>query len=339
MKISSITKLFALFCLVTALPANAFAADTNPPPRLTVELRDGSRVVGQSAEKYFKFHSALLGDFKLDVKDVRSVEFVSTNSARLTTANGDMLTVAFANTDFAVKTGFGKVALAADSVRRLAVVPGFSGGNAREGLVLFWAGNGDTKNNVGTDSDTPGDLRSGTVMVANKPALVSMQQTRQFTFEAWIKPNSIPREFPVLLSKGGNQPPNAYGGYELYLNANGDNDIGFVSGRRGLSTIGANGHWVNQHLGEWIYVVFTLDDRTRSAKFYVNGQRTNDEDNNGTESDINFNVPNNLYIGSPDPASHPNRARFDGEMRNVTLFNRALTPEEIQADFQAGHPD
>ena len=40
------------------------AADPNPPPRLTVEVRDGSRVVGTSVEEKLKFHSALLGDLK-----------------------------------------------------------------------------------------------------------------------------------------------------------------------------------------------------------------------------------------------------------------------------------
>ena len=72
------------FVILAASFSSARAADTNPPPRLTVELRDGSRVVGVSAEKYFKFHSALLGEIKLDVKDLRSVECISTNQDKLT---------------------------------------------------------------------------------------------------------------------------------------------------------------------------------------------------------------------------------------------------------------
>ena len=63
------------------------------------------------------------------------------------------------------------------------------------------------------------------IVVSNSASLVSMQQTRQLTFAVWIKPSSIPHEFPVLLSKGGNQPGGAYGGYEFLLNANGDNDL------------------------------------------------------------------------------------------------------------------
>jgi len=61
--------------------------------------------------KNFKFHSALLGDLNLAVKDINSVECVSSNSAKLTTAKGDTLTVWFVNSEFGVKTGFGKVEL------------------------------------------------------------------------------------------------------------------------------------------------------------------------------------------------------------------------------------
>jgi len=327
---------FLAFTFLISLTARA--ADTYPPPRLTVELRDGSRVVGDSVAKNFEFQSALLGKIKLAVKDIRAVECVSSNSVKLSTINGDTLTVAFVDSTFTVKTSFGKVDLSFSSLRRMTVTAGRWPGQTRAGLVFFWSGTGDGKNNIGTDPDTLMDLHQpGVVKVATSADLVSMQQTRQLTIEMWIKPNSLPREFPVLLSKGGNQPGGAYGGYEIALNANGDNDIMFVSGKRGGSTVGANGRWINNHLGEWIQVAVTVDDRTKTQKFYVNGQPTNDEDNNGTETDINFDLPNNLYLGVPDPAAHPNRSRFDGEMRDVTIFNRALPAEEIHADYIAGH--
>lgn len=62
----------------TAGPAGANQADI----KLIVEMHDGSRVVGQSAEQQFRFHSELFGDLKLAVKDVREVECVSSNTAR-----------------------------------------------------------------------------------------------------------------------------------------------------------------------------------------------------------------------------------------------------------------
>lgn len=310
--------LLSLFAISSALQA----ADTNPPPRLTVELRDGSRVVGESMEKYFKFHSALLGEIKLPVKDVRSIECNTTNLAKLATVNNDSLSVTMIEAEIPLKTSFGQVELATHSIHKLTVSPGLTGGQ-RAGLVGCW----------------PMIAGSSTLTVPHSEDLVSMQQTRELTFEAWIKPNSIPREFPVILSKGGNQRSGAYGGYEFCLNANGDNDLGFLSGATSVWTMNANGQWINQHLGEWIHVAFTLDDKTKTANFYVNGKPTRDDQWNGIGSTINFDVPNALYIGMPDPASHPNRARFDGEIRNVMLFNRALSAEEILADYSTGHPD
>jgi hypothetical protein len=104
----------------SALSASS-TTDTNPPPRLTVELRDGSRVVGTSVKQSLQFNSKLLGDFKLEFKDIKSLEFVSTNSAKLATANGDSLMVSLPASSIAAKTGFGTVELAVNSIRNLTV--------------------------------------------------------------------------------------------------------------------------------------------------------------------------------------------------------------------------
>lgn len=205
-------------------------------------------------------------------------------------------------------------------------------------LVLYYPLDSGSRGQLKDFSGFKNAGRPLAIIVSNSPSLVSMQQTRQLTMAIWIKPNIILSEFPVLLSKGGNNPPGAYGGYELLLNANGDNDLLFVSGSFAITTRGANGRWINNHTGEWIHVAFTIDDQSKTAKFYVNGQPTNDEYDYGTffntDAKLNFDLPNNLYIGMPDPASNANRARFDGEMREVMLFNRALAPEEIQKIYQ-----
>ena len=179
------------------------------------------------------------------------------------------------------------------------------------------------------------DGKANSIIVSNSPSLVSMQQTRQLTFAMWIKPNSIPFEFPVLLSKGGNQPDTAYGGYEFYLNTHGDHDLSFVSGS---IVYGTQSGWINNHLGEWIHVAFTINDQTKDGQFYVNGQATGDTVSYGSSDDINFNLSNNLYIGTPDPTANANRANFDGEMRNLMLFNRALTAQEIQKIYKSTKP-
>jgi hypothetical protein len=169
-----------------------------------------------------------------------------------------------------------------------------------------------------------------------------MQQTRELTISVWIKPNSLPREFPDIVDKGGNQPPGAYGGYELTLNANGDNDLAFDSGNCFIDTQNANGSLINNHLGEWIHVAFTINDKTKVARFYVNGVDPLDEYDYGTffnsTNVVNFDVPNNLYVGRPDPAHNQNRSSFDGSMQNLMIFNRALSAAEIKNIFRSTKP-
>lgn len=90
-------------------------------PQLTVELRDGSRVVGQNVDGQMKFHSTLLGDLKLSFENIRSVEFTATNAAKLTAANGDVLFVQVTETKIPIRTSFGKVELTVDPIRRVGV--------------------------------------------------------------------------------------------------------------------------------------------------------------------------------------------------------------------------
>ena len=153
----AIAVLSVLLCQNAPLLASP-PVDTNPPPRLTVELHDGSRVVGTSVGKNFKFHSALLGDLKLEVKDISSVECVSSNSAKLTTAHGDTLTVWFVNSEFAVKTSFGKVELPVDSVRKLTVSAASEAGAHPPGLVALWSGEGDGNDSAGGNTATLTDI-------------------------------------------------------------------------------------------------------------------------------------------------------------------------------------
>ncbi|MDB6035528.1 MAG: Mo-co oxidoreductase dimerization domain protein [Verrucomicrobiales bacterium] len=171
------------------------------------------------------------------------------------------------------------------------------------------------------------------VLAPNSASLVSMQGTHELTFAAWIQPRTLPYEFPVVLSKGGNAFP---GGYEFALNANGDNDLIFTSGGCDVYSVGANGQWINQHLNQWIHLAFTVQS-TGAAQFFINGQPTGDATPIGVcNNGFNFAVNNDLYIGAPDPASHPNRSIFNGLMDELALFNRALSPSEIQALYESG---
>ncbi len=53
---------------------------------------------------------------------------------------------------------------------------------------------------------------------------------------------------------------------------------------------------------------------------------------------MNFNLPNDLYIGRPDPTADSNRSWFDGDMEQIMIYNRALSDAEIQKVFSTTMP-
>jgi beta-lactamase regulating signal transducer with metallopeptidase domain len=92
--------------------------------RLTIELRDGSRVSGKSQEDTLNFHSAAMGDLKLTWADIRSIEYPATNAdmARLTAVNGDVYEARFASSALPVETRFGKSDLPVKLIRSVKVL-------------------------------------------------------------------------------------------------------------------------------------------------------------------------------------------------------------------------
>jgi hypothetical protein len=206
-----------------------------------------------------------------------------------------------------------------------------------DGLVL-WFRNGQKTFKAKDSSPAKNDGTASTIVVPNSPSLVSMQNTRQLTLAVWIKPNSLPSEFPVVLSKGGYNTPGANGGYELTLNANGDHDVGFASGLFVAYTDGANGSLINNHLGEWIHLGIVVDATAQTIQIYVNGQPYSNIFTDGSLADVNFDVSNSLYIGVPDPVANANRSSFDGDIRQVMVYNRTLSAEEVQNLFSSTKP-
>ncbi len=257
----------------------ASAADTNPPPRLTVELRDGSCVVGTSVEKNFKFHSALLGDLKLAVTDISSVECVSSNSAKLTTANGDTLTVWFVNPEFAVKTSFGKVELPVDSVRRLTVSATSMAGTHPPGLVALWSGEGDGNDSVGGNTAMLTDISfeegkvgqafsfngvSSCIKIAASRSL-DVGAGDSFTIMAWIKPSDVQGLHPII-QWSDNNPLNLWIGIRPYENGVLRGDITDTEGN----------HFLVSHPGVLVsgifqHIAFTYDKAGGVGTLYVNG--------------------------------------------------------------------
>ena len=317
---------------------DALAADTNPPPRLTVELRDGSRVVGTSVEKNFKFHSALLGELRLDVKDIRSVECLSSNSAKLTTVNGDSLTVSFVEPEFAVKSSFGKVELAVDSVRKFSVSAGGTAGAHPPGLVALWSGEGDGNDSVGGNNATLTDISfvegkvgqafsfNGFSSSIRIPASQSLDigAGDGFTVTAWIKPSDVAGLHPII-QWSDNANLNLWIGIRPYENGVLRGDIASDEGNHFLVS-----HPEVLASGVFQHIAFTYDKASGIGTLYLNGVIVAQRQ---LGSQLVASTKGDLWISQIDkrPGNWSTNRSFAGLMDEIAFYNRALSASEIQA--------
>jgi hypothetical protein len=322
--------LFELSLILVSTQFNsAVAADRNPPPQLTVELRDGSRIIGTSVAKNFKCHSELLGDLKLPVQAISSVECVATNSAKLTLVNGDALTVTFEDSTLAVKTSFGKVELAVNSINGFEVSTATGSTVRRPGLVAMWPGDGSAADPIGGNNGTltggvsygPGKMGQAFVFSANGDAVQLGSPTnlwlQNFTIEAWIKRSSPtvittdPRFNDADLFAFG------YGGYGFGILANGNLfltqvNVGNVTVGTTITDTGWHNVAVSKNGGT---VVFFVDGVANPAPDYSPTFEFNTDLALGARGD-------NLWNG------------FYGAIDELKVYNRALSAGEINGDYQ-----
>ncbi len=333
----------AIFIALLIKPASVAAADTNPPPRLTVELRDGSRVVGDSVAKNFEFQSALLGKIKLAVKDIRSVECVASNSIKLSTVNGDTLTVSFVDSEFAVKTSFGKVDLGVDSVRKISVAITAALESYRlPGLVALWSGEGNARDGSGSNhgqlegkiSFAPGQIGQG-FSFADADADVKIPASAAldvgtgggFTLLAWINPTEISGAHPLFEWNTGDGT--TYWGVHFFLDAN-----SFSAGPGALyaNIVDSSGNWHQIHsqagavtANSFQLVALTYDKAAGDAKIYCNGVLVAQQ----FMGNFTPKTACDLYLGRR-PLTQGEMATFAGVLDEAAIYNRALSATEIQ---------
>jgi hypothetical protein len=315
--------------------------------RLTVELKDGSRVVGDSVAKNFAFKSALLGKIKLDVKDIRWVECISSNSFKLTVGNGDSLLVSFVDSTFAVKTSFGTVELQVNSMRKLSVSAGGLYTHL-PGLVAAWPADGnadtmdDAHNGILSASGVtfaPGkvgmgfrlDGINGSIQIPDSPAL----KPAKVTVEAWVwlDPSTPPNHGGEAIIFKKNTWSAFFEGYNLCKDRV-DNGNG-TSTDRFAFVISNHGNQVILHSitvaerGVWYHVAGTYDGN--KSTLWVNGVAENSA-TPGFALDYDT-TP--VYIGTSGTWA-PYLSMFSGIINQPAIFNRALSADEIREEYMAG---
>ncbi|HEX3625440.1 MAG TPA: LamG domain-containing protein [Verrucomicrobiae bacterium] len=337
-----ILRLLALALFTLGLD-HAHAADT-APSRVTVELRDGSRVVGQCLDKKLHFHSRLLGEIALPIQDIRLMEFPATNSAELTTTAGDVLAVSFMDSDLAVKTSFGKVDLPVTSILEVMVAGPIPGANL-PGLVALWLGSNRGKDIAGTHDASvsaginyieaktgPGFFFDGGAnqILAPNSFDLNFGPGQDFSIEAWIEPSLQPPLMTdgILPIVDKRKTPNSMQclGYVLCL----------VNGRVGfrmsddLTDNGGEWEAAGPDLfdGKFHQVTVTVARNSKDGgKIYVDGQLILTFDPTKYAGDLSNDQPLNIG-GDTCPGYY---AYFHGLIDNIAIYNRAISPEEVKS--------
>ena len=326
-----VSGIFLVLCFgsVRAAPVS-----TNQPAgfRLIIELQDGSKIIGKNGDDNFQFRSDVLGEMKLPLERIRSIACQpKTNSVQLITANGDTLTAQFVTKVVRVETAFGNVKLPVNLIRRLTVLPAAKPGQMREGLVALWPGEGNANDVAGANNGTlvngagfaTGEVGQafsfdGTsyVSIPDSPSLDVFVSS--ITIEVWIKAdqfNNSPN-WNGIVTKGNSS-------WRLALYGT-SSVVGFST--TGLSNQDMAGN-KNINDGQWHHVAAVYDGTNKYI--YVDGVLDASVTATGTIAQNSYPV----CIGeNAEAAGH----RWNGMIDEASIYNRALTASEIQADYEAG---
>lgn len=158
-----------------------------------------------------------------------------------------------------------------------------------------------------------------------------------FSFAFWMKPNTG-NNSQILIGKGENGNSGFRINTEYRYGV--QNQIAMS-----VNSMSANGNFSvrgtasSYKVGQWNYVVGVWDKASSLIRLYLDSVDTNAVylGGIGTEAQItNTDYPNrDLLIGAYDLGA-PGTLHFNGQLDEVSIFNRALTPVEISDMFKRG---
>lgn len=309
--------------------------------RLTVELEDGSRLIGQISDEMFLFRSPSFGELKMPWQRIRSIEGPSgVKVTRLTASNGDVIEVEFTASQLRLETGFGQVGLPVKLIRRMRVSPSGKPG-WRAGLVALWSGegngedpvNGNTATLLGNMAFAEGqkgqafflDGTSAHLRIPESPTL-DLGKGDGLTIEAWIEPRDVMGFHPILEWVKGDKL-----GAQLWIGHRPE-DQGVLFGVI-VDTEGKSHTLVSPPAAVLArtlqHVAMTYDRKSGIGALYINGAVV-------AQEDLGSFVPQttgDIWI-SRRPGDQPGAWTFEkyfsGLIDELSLYNRALPASEIR---------
>jgi Pro-kumamolisin, activation domain/Concanavalin A-like lectin/glucanases superfamily/Immunoglobulin domain/Bacterial Ig domain/Immunoglobulin I-set domain/Viral BACON domain len=217
-------------------------------------------------------------------------------------------------------------------------------------LVSWWAAEGNTTDSFGTNNGlalgnltyAPGEVDQafqfdGTTTAVHVPASTSMNvgTNSGLTIEGWIKPSSLTANQPLAEWNNGsdtlavhfwiNQPT-------IYSGTGPGSMIGILDDNAG------GNHWINSppnvlSTNSWNYVALTYDKASGTAALYLNGVAVAVQ-NVGVFTPL---TTYDFYLGYSPPDPSFGVGYYSGLMDEMSLYNTALSSNQIQAIYVAGN--
>jgi hypothetical protein len=320
------------------------STSTEPVLQVTLELRDGSRIVGKSLDDPLLFHSTVLGNLKLPVEVIRSVEMTAEmNTARLTATNGDVINVVFSAPTLHVQTDFGKSELPVKLIRSFKVSAPVKNGQLPPGLVALWTGNGNGNDSVGTNNAIvpegvicalakvgEGFSFDGNASGLTVPASpdLNVGAGSGLTLACWIAPTSVCTQEPLMEWAGNGGSYGAH--FWISLHSEGFGGAGCLYANL-VDTAGCYHFFVSPlnivQAGIPQQVVLTYDKASGVGKMYYNGSLVSSV-NLGSFTPM---TDKELLIGERRHGGED--VHYQGLINNISIYNRALSASEIQSIY------
>ncbi len=333
------------------------APQQQEPLRVTLTLRDGSKVTGQPALATLSLRTDYTR-VDMPLAKISAMKFFAdATNAVVSLANGDKLSAVPGIAELKLTTLYGKVVIPLKLIASLAVSAGGVAATPREGLILWFPFDGTQGEEVADASghEHSGKLFAGARIVADegrrrdvleldgRGAHIRVPGSPDFcltklTFAAWLKPaawSCEPNAPHVILSTVA---LSSFDGWEFFIG--GPHlfcwHARLPADRKELATPVELG-FDNDDAWHLLVCTFDYKDGRYTVTTYCDGQQVKQEEHvagpmgySGQEMQIGIN-----YDSPAARQGRDERRAFQGRMDDLMLFNRALSEPEIVALFNA----
>ncbi len=216
------------------------------------------------------------------------------------------------------------------------------------GLVGWWPGDGFALDVSGNSNNgalvngatyAPGQVGQafsfdGVDDYVTIPHSAALQPDRELTVEGWIKLSVMPSSWASVFWKGNgtdsSQTGNSERSYSLFVNANGSLHVASTSSDRvGIGQTVASTAAGSVITGQWYHVAVVVNSNLGYLRIYLNGVLKGETAYSASGIRAGTSA---LQFGARSGGGY----QFQGLIDEVSLYNRALTVDEITAIYGAG---